>query len=260
MASIPTAKTSAANPITRDWFREWFDSPFYHKLYFERNHEEAAGFIHRLLALLMPPKGSFLLDIACGRGRHARILAHEGFDVTGIDLAPDTIAFANQFANDHLHFYVHDMRRLLCTNCFDYAFNFFTSFGYFETQREHGNTMHMVGTALRPKGVFVLDYLNAPHVQANLVPNETRTIGDTTYTITRWCDGKHFYKRIVITDKTLASPLEFTEKVAVLLPADFEALFQPNKLRIRQLYGNYALEPYDPERSPRLLIIAEKNA
>ncbi len=63
----------------------------------------------------------------------------------------------------------------------------------------------------------------------------------------------------MITDKTLESPLEFTEKVAVLLPADFEA-FQPNNLRIRQLSGNYALEPYDPERSPRLLIIAEKKA
>ncbi len=78
-------------------------------------------------------------------------MAEQGFDVTGIDLAPDTIAFANQFANDHLHFYVHDMRRLLCTNCFDYAFNFFTSFGYFETQREHLNTVHMVGPALGQK-------------------------------------------------------------------------------------------------------------
>jgi len=258
MASNPTANTPVSSPITRDWFREWFDSPFYHKLYFERNEKEAADFIHRLLALLMPPAGSSLLDVACGRGRHARILAKEGFDVTGIDLAPETIDFANQFANDHLHFYVHDMRRLLCTNCFDYAFNFFTSFGYFETQREHGNAIHMVSTALRPNGVFVLDYLNAPHIQANLVPNEIRIIGDTTYTITRWCDGKHFYKRIGISDKTLKSPLEYTEKVAVLLPADFEALFQPNHLRIRQLYGSYTLAPYDPQQSPRLLIIAEK--
>jgi hypothetical protein len=56
------------------------------------------------------------------------------------------------------------MRRLLCTNCFDYAFNFFTSFGLLQTQREHLNAIHMVGTALRPKGVFVLDYLNAPHI------------------------------------------------------------------------------------------------
>jgi SAM-dependent methyltransferase len=260
MASITTANTPASNPITRDWFREWFDSPFYHKLYFERNDKEAADFIDRLLALLMPPAGSFLLDVACGRGRHARILSQKGFDVTGIDLAPDTIAFANQYANDHLHFYVHDMRHLLCTNCFDYAFNFFTSFGYFETQREHLNAIHTIATALRPKGVFVLDYLNAPHIQANLVPNETKTIGDTTYTITRWCDGKHFYKRIVISDKTLTSPLEYTEKVAVFLPKDFEALFEPNGLRIRQLYGNYEMGPYNPEQSPRLLIIAEKKA
>jgi SAM-dependent methyltransferase len=260
MASIPTTNTPASSPITRDWFREWFDSPFYHKLYFERNEKEAADFIHRLLTLLMPPAGSFLLDVACGRGRHARILSEQGFDVTGIDLAPDSIAYANNFANDHLHFYVHDMRRLLCTNCFHYAFNFFTSFGFFETQREHLNAVRMVSTALKPKGVFVLDYLNATYVRANLVPNETRTIGDTTYAITRWCDGKHFYKRIVIGDKTLESPLEYTEQVAVLLPADFEALFQPNRLQILQLYGNYQLAPYDAQLSPRLLIIAEKIA
>jgi SAM-dependent methyltransferase len=260
MASIPTTNTRASSPITRDWFREWFDSPFYHKLYFERNEKEAADFIHRLLTMLMPPAGSFLLDVACGRGRHARILAEQGFDVTGIDLSPDSIAFANNFASDHLHFYVHDMRRLLCTNCFHYAFNFFTSFGFFETQREHLNAVHMVSAALKPKGVFVLDYLNATHVRANLVPNENRTIGDTIYSITRWCDGKHFYKRIVISDKTLESPLEYTEKVAVLLPADFEALFQPNRLQILQLYGNYQLAPYDAQLSPRLLIIAEKMA
>ena len=260
MASIPTTNTPASSPITRDWFREWFDSPFYHKLYFERNEKEAADFIHRLLTLLMPPAGSFLLDVACGRGRHARILSEQGFDVTGIDLAPDSIAYANNFANDHLHFYVHDMRRLLCTNCFHYAFNFFTSFGFFETQREHLNAVRMVSTALKPKGVFVLDYLNATYVRANLVPNETRTIGDTTYAITRWCDGKHFYKRIVIGDKTLESPLEYTEQVAVLLPADFEALFQPNRLQILQLYGNYQLAPYDAQLSRRLLIIAEKIA
>ncbi len=260
MTSIPTANTPAGSGITRDWFREWFDSPFYHKLYFERNQKEAADFIHRLLALLMPPAGSFLLDVACGRGRHARILSEAGYDVTGIDLAPGSIAFANQFADEHLHFFVHDMRHLLCTNCFDYAFNFFTSFGYFETQREHLNAVHTIGAALRPKGIFVLDYLNAPHVRANLVPNEVRTMGDTTYTITRWCDGKHFYKRIVISDRTLTSPLAYTEKVAVFLPKDFEALFEPNGLRIRQLYGDYALDPYDPERSPRLLIIADKIA
>ncbi len=259
MALASAEGSPVSSPIVRDWFREWFDSPYYHKLYFERNDKEAADFIDRLLSLLKPPTGSILLDVACGRGRHARILAAHGFDTTGIDLAPESIAFARTFENDHLHFYVHDMRRQLCSNCFHYAFNFFTSFGYFETHREHMNAVRMVSTALKPGGVFVLDYLNAPYAQEHLVPNEIKTIGGTTYTITRWCDGKHFYKKMVISDQTIAQPLQFTEKVAVLSPEDFEKLFTPNGLRIRQLYGDYALGSYDSKHSPRLLIIAEKS-
>lgn len=245
---------------THEWFREWFDSPYYHKLYFERNEKEAADFIGRLLTLLQPPPGSTMLDIACGRGRHARFLAQKGFDVTGIDLAPDSIAFARRFENDHLHFFIHDMRQLLCANCFDFAFNFFTSFGYFDTRRENRNVLRMVAVALRPHGIFVLDYLNAEHVMPHLVPNETKTIGETVYTITRWCDGRHFYKRIGIEDPELKKPLEYTEKVAVFTLKDLEGLLESGGLHIRSVYGDYALSPYDRESSPRIVLIAEKTS
>ena len=258
MTPTPADRTSPLPHVTRDWFREWFDSPYYHKLYFERNEKEAADFIDRLLTLLQPPPGSVMLDIASGRGRHARFLAGKGFDVTGIDLAPDSIAFARQFENDHLHFYVHDMRQLLCTNCFDYAFNFFTSFGYFETRRENVNVVRMVNAALRPKGTFVLDYLNAEYIMPRLVPNETKTIGQTVYTITRWCDGRHFYKRIGIEDPELKQPLEYIEKVAVITLDNFKTLLEPNGLHIRGVYGDYKLTPYNRELSPRLILIAQK--
>jgi SAM-dependent methyltransferase len=244
--------------VSRPWYKEWFDSPYYHKLYFERNEKEAADFIDRLLALLQPVPGSAMLDVACGRGRHARFLASRGFDVTGIDLAPDSIAFARRFENDRLHFYVHDMRQLLCTNCFDFAFNFFTSFGYFDTRRENVNTIRMVSAALRPNGVFVLDYLNAEYIMPRLVPKETRTIGETVYTINRWCDGRHFYKRIGIEDPELDHPLEYTEKVAAFTLKDFEGLLEPNGLHIRGVYGNYALAPFDRGQSPRLILVTDR--
>lgn len=242
----------------REWFREWFDSPYYHKLYFERNDKEASDFIDRLLVLLQPSPGSVMLDIACGRGRHARFLAAKGFDVTGIDLAPDSIAFARRFENDHLHFFVHDMRQLLYTNYFNFAFNFFTSFGYFDTRRENVNVLRMVHVALRPGGVFLLDYLNAQHIMPRLVPNETKTIGQTVYTITRRCDGKHFYKRIRIEDPELKQPLEYTEKVAVITLEDFKSMLETVGLRIRNVYGDYALNPYDKDQSPRLILVTEK--
>ncbi len=241
-----------------DWFREWFDSPYYHKLYFERNEKEATAFIDRLITLLQPPPGSRMLDIACGRGRHARILANRGYDTTGIDLSPASIAYAQQFSNDHLDFYVHDMRHILCTNCFEYAFNFFTSFGYFQTQREHDNAIRMVNLALKNEGIFVLDYLNTRYAEDRLVHQSEKIIDGITYSLTKWSDKTHFYKKIRIEDEHGNAPLEFIEKVAKFSLDDFDKMLTRGGMQIRQVYGTYELEPYDERQSPRLLIIAKR--
>jgi cyclopropane fatty-acyl-phospholipid synthase-like methyltransferase len=241
-----------------EWFREWFDSIYYHKLYFERNEQEAAAFIGRLLAVLKPPPGAKMLDVACGRGRHSRILADQGFEVTGIDLAPSSIAYARQFRNDHLDFYVHDMRQLLCTSCFEYVFNFFTSFGYFRTRRENENSIRTISLAMKKEGVFVLDYLNSRYTKDHLVPHSEILIDGVKYDLTRWFDEKHFYKKIKIQDPQQPAPLTFTERIARFSPDDFAAMLTRGGLAIRQLYGSYALDPFDIIRSPRLIIIAAK--
>ena len=94
----------------RPWFKDWFNSPYYHQLYFKRDEAEAKKFINKLIEHLQPAKESFMLDIACGRGRHSRILAAMGFDVTGIDFAAESIKEAKKFETENLHFFVHDMR------------------------------------------------------------------------------------------------------------------------------------------------------
>jgi SAM-dependent methyltransferase len=254
---IFTERLSMMTPAP-EWFREWFDSPYYHKLYFERNEQEATAFILRLLAVLKPPPGSKMLDVACGRGRHSRILAGQGFDVTGVDLAPSSIAYARQFRNDHLDFYIHDMRQLLCTHCFEYVFNFFTSFGYFRTQRENENSIRSISLAMKKDGVFVLDYLNSHYTKDHLVPHSEKLIDSVRYDLTRWFDEKHFYKKIKIQDPRLPAPLIYTEKIARFSPDDFTAMLTRGGLAVRQLYGSYTLEPFDILQSPRLIIIATK--
>src|SRR3712207_3900011 len=108
----------------KEWYKDWFNSPFYHKLYFQRDETEARQFIDRLLEHLRPPAGCRMLDVACGRGRHSKFLGAKGFDVTGIDISPDSIAFAKQCESESLHFFQHDMRLPFYINYFDYAFNF----------------------------------------------------------------------------------------------------------------------------------------
>ena len=86
------------------WYRDWFNSPYYHLLYFDRNETEARVFINRLLEYLHPPASASMLDIACGKGRHALAMAEKGFQVTGIDISPAMIEEARKLEQDNLQF------------------------------------------------------------------------------------------------------------------------------------------------------------
>ena len=98
------------------WFAHWFDSPYYHTLYKNRDEKEAQTFIDNLVHHLQFPKGSKLIDIACGKGRHATYFNSLGFEVVGIDLSKNSISTAKQFENSSLVFDVHDMRKVYKEN------------------------------------------------------------------------------------------------------------------------------------------------
>jgi SAM-dependent methyltransferase len=198
----------------QSWFKNWFNSPYYHQLYFNRDESEAAAFIDKLIAYLKPAPGSFMLDVACGKGRHSLQLANKGFDVTGIDLSEDSIKEALTYESDNLHFYQHDMRLPFRVNYFHYAFNFFTSFGYFQTQRENDNAIRTIAQSLRPKGTFVMDYLNVHYAEDNMAHRSEKEIDGVNFIITKWHDETHFYKKIMIEDEALEEPLVYTEKVS----------------------------------------------
>ena len=240
------------------WYKDWFNSHYYHLLYQHRDEEEALQFINTLIQYLNPAKGSTMVDVACGKGRHSKILAALGFDVTGIDLSPDSIAWAKQSANDKLHFFIHDMRLPFYANYFDYTFNFFTSFGYFKTRREHDATVRSIAKSLNPGGSFVIDYLNVHYTEDHLVHNEVKEISGTQYEIHRWDDDTHFYKRITITDPALLKALEYTEKVAKFTLGDFTDMFSYQGLQVQEVFGDYQLGSYDVRKTPRLIIIAHK--
>ena len=244
--------------MVNEWYKDWFDSAFYHKLYFNRDEKEAQSFMEKLLSHLQPPAGSRLLDAGCGRGRHSRFLASKGFDVTGFDLSHNSIAYAKQFEAENLHFYQHDMRLPSWINYFDYAFNLFTSFGYFSTRREHDDAIRTLAQSLKPGGLFLIDYLNVHYAEEHLVHNEVKQVDGTDYEIHRWHDADHFYKRIIVRDASLEKPLEFTEKVAKFSLGDFTDMFSFQKMQVETVFGDYAFNAYDVKKTPRLILLAKK--
>lgn len=241
-----------------DWFRFWFDTSFYHQLYSGRDIKEAREFVNELLAELNPAPQSCMLDLGCGKGRHSYRLAEAGHDVTGVDLSASSIKEAKKWESPNLRFLRHDMRLPFGNNQFDFVFNLFTSFGYFNTMDEHLSVIRNVSASLKPGGILVLDYINAPYAERKLIPAETKEIDGIIYNIKRWTDESHFFKSISIENVQFPVPCQFTEQVAKFTLADFESMFNKNSLYLEQVYGNYKLEEYDPLDTPRLIVIARK--
>jgi SAM-dependent methyltransferase len=242
--------------MQRKWFQYWFNSPYYHILYSQRNDEEAEFLIDNLSEYLKPAPNARILDIACGRGRHAVYLNKKGYDVTGIDLSEQSIKYARQFEQRHLHFFVHDMRKLSFINYFDFSFNLFTSFGYFETEKEHVNALKSFRKGLKPEGTLVIDYFNSKKIQQNLTKQEVKTLEGIEFHISKFVSEGKIIKHINFEHRNKVHAFE--ERVQAFQLADFERMFSNSGLKLAQVFGNYALEPYDENKSDRLILVCKK--
>lgn len=241
------------------WFESWFNSPYYHLLYRDRDESEARPFIEKLTAHLKLTAGARVLDLACGKGRHSVGLADLGFDVMGIDIAPENIAFASQFERPGLSFKVHDMREPLHEKPFDAVLNLFTSFGYFDRPEEHQAALHTMVHALKPAGRLVIDFLNIDYTIDKLIPTEERVIDGVSFHINRRLEGLHVIKEIRITDPRNTSTLKFAEQVAAFHLEDFQRMLNKEDVTIQEVFGDYHLSAYDPTQSPRLIMICARS-
>ena len=242
--------------LPNDWYTTWFNSPYYHVLYRHRNLSDAHAFIDKLLDFLKPEPGSRMLDLACGRGRHSAYLCTKDFVVTGIDLSPANISAARMIQSNSLYFEVHDMREPFSEGYYNYVFNFFTSFGYFDEEEDNVKTVKAVATALKKGGTFVLDFMNAKRVIDSELYDETREVDGILFHIRKTFRDGFIYKEITFDDKGLAH--KFTERVQALQLPDFERYLSLAGLKLQQTFGSYALEPFDPQTSDRLILVARK--
>jgi SAM-dependent methyltransferase len=258
MIDVTKNRTVEETPTKPEWFKDWFNSPYYHLLYKDRDEQEAKNFIDSLLKILNPALNATVLDLACGKGRYSRYLAEKGLDVTGLDIAEQSIKYAQQFENEHLSFFQHDMRLPYRINYFDYIFNFFTSFGYFETEKDHVKTVINIAKGLKREGKFVLDFFNSKKVIAYLKPSEDKTVYGVRFHINRKVDSEgYILKYIQFVDQGIH--YEFTERVRAFTLEDFIQLFGKAGLKIAQTYGCHELSSFDEETSDRLILIGCKS-
>lgn len=240
------------------WYEEWFDRDEYELVYQERDEAEAEQLVDLLERVVAPRPADAILDVGCGRGRHARSLARRGYRVTGVDLSARAVCRARQRAAEAglpLLFRRGDMREPLCNACFDGVVNLFTAFGYFEAEADHLRAVQAMAAALRPGGWLFQDFLNAPYVLDTLVPEDARRQPGLEIRQRRWVEDGRINKEITIHRDGDAQT--FLESVRLLGLDDFARLYAAAGLHLRATYGDYDGGPYAAE-APRLLLYARK--
>ena len=233
---------------------DWFESDYYHILYKNRDSREAEILINNILDIIKLKKGSKVLDLACGNGRHSKYLEKLGYKVIGIDNSVNNIIKAKLNENKNLRFYNKEMTEYF-GNEFDAVFNLFTSFGY-EDEHHNIKTIKNIRDHLKINGFAVIDYLNSMFIEKNLVKKETKVINGINFHIERYTDINFIYKKISFHDK---KDYVFNEKVMKLKQNDFENYFKKNNLTLIKSFGDYNLNDFDIKKSERLIMIIKKS-
>ena len=243
------------------WYKEWFDSPLYETFYASRDEEDAARLTKLFSRELQPGNYPEILDLACGRGRHAIHLAKRGYRVTGMDLSERALEVAQERANEAgagtIRFIRGDMRQPL-TMKFDAVVNFFTSFGYFEEDEDNHKVIEAVGQMLNKGGAFFIDYLNPDYVKENYIAEDSGHLHHFQYKISRYLEGDTINKEIAIYEDGKEEPDIFRERVKLYGVEWFSNALEDAGMTFAQKFGDYTGGNYEKSTSPRLIILAEK--
>jgi len=243
----------------RPWYETIFDER-YPELFgpLERDPEEEVRQIVRLLPI---EAGAAVVDLGCGRGRHAIPLSQQGFRVTGVDLSEKMLRMAQERAareNVSVEWVREDMRVFLRPGAFDACLSLFTSFGYFSDE-ENQHVLANVGQSLRDGGALLLDLRNA---QKGLAGEE-----DLESTVTVPSGQLRLRVRFDRATGRANARHELTRRDGIRISSSFDVRIYSEKelagmisragLRIRAIHGSLDGSAFTPG-AERMVVIAAK--
>ncbi len=245
----------------KDWWRSYFDAGYldeYSPL-FDLVDERAQ--VARLAELLALPQGSSVLDLACGQGRHAHLLAEAGFDVDGYDLSRDLLKVAKaRGTGPMLRYRRGDMRSLpmLWRRRFDGVVNLFTSFGFFDHPEDDARVIAQVARVLKPGGVFVWQGGNRDALTSRFLRgDEWQTEDGTQVRQDRRFDPLSGFLTIDSTWTRRRKVEHRTHRIRLYTATHLSGLMAQAGLEVEAAYDGFSVEPLR-RTSHEMLIVARR--
>ena len=133
----------------------------------------------------------------------------------------------------------------------------FTSFGYFSDEADNLAVLTSAHQMLEENGLLLIDFMNVKKVIQEMKAEETKTVNNIDFHISKYCDMQHIFKEIKFKDA--GREFHYTERVQILPLAKFEELLQQADFKILRTFGDFNLSAFDENTSDRLIILAQKN-
>ena len=222
----------------------------------ERTAPLEADWIRRVLDLR---PGDRVLDIPCGTGRIARVLAREGIRVLAIDRSPEIVSGAREAADGIRPppvFRVGDMLELDEPPRFDAAINWWGSFGYFSDE-ENREVVRRMAAALRPGGRLLLDAVNREHVRRHALGRHDISWDDVRILHEVWWDEDTERLEGTWEIHRGDSMQVLRSSIRLYTPAQLTRMVEGIGLEEIVLYGDWTGSPYS-RGSHRLVLRACK--
>ena len=136
--------------MTNTYSRTWFD------LFLET--QQFTGLETAFIIRNLPnPPFHKVLDLPCGRGRHANALAKRGYEVVGVDIDGAALVVAEREAAGAVEYIEMDMRHIESLDAdFDAVLSLWQSFGYFD-EATNRDVLKGMSERLRLGGRLILD-------------------------------------------------------------------------------------------------------
>lgn len=166
---------------------------YYDLFYQNKDYAAEVAFVRSLAEAAGPGLGNAVLDLGCGTGRHAILMAEHSLKVMGFDLsesmitrARQRVASADRSLASRVSFHVGDLRNLRLEDRFDSVVSLFHVLSYQVTDTDQDAFFEAARSRLSPSGLLIFDFWYGPAVLTDPPRQVTRSVeGDGVRVIRR---------------------------------------------------------------------------
>lgn len=171
----------------------------YDALYRDKDYEAECDLVERLAREHASRPVRRVLDLGCGTGGHAILLADRGYDVVGVDLSDEMLAHARRKAAGRVAFHAGDIRSVDLEERFDLVLMMFAVLGYLAADDDAAASLRTARRHLEPGGLLVFDVWYEPAVLAQRPSERSKEIGLADGRILRRSSGELDEERRICT-------------------------------------------------------------